>query len=178
MPLALGLTGVILLVFEALGTVTMVHIAIFTLGISLLWTISALLVYRDYAANLLRTIGRRALGAVGLSLNDNANLAVVRRFLSSRSPSDVRLALDILQGADFPSPADYLLPLLKSDTADIQIVALRRVEDLRLRVAQPLVQQIAVSTAEARVQGAAIRTLMRSTRSGCGGGGCPISREP
>ena len=55
-PLALGLTGVILLVFDALGNVTMVHIAIFTLGISLLWTISALLVYRDYAANLLRTI--------------------------------------------------------------------------------------------------------------------------
>ena len=84
---------------------------------------------------------------------------MVRRFLSSRSPSDVRLALDILQEADDPSPADYLLPLLKSDTVDIQIEALIRVEDLKLSVAQPLVQQIAVSTAEARVQGAAIRTL-------------------
>ncbi len=138
---------------------TMVHLAAFALGISLLWIISALLVYRDYATNLLRTMRRRALGVVGLPLNDNANLAVVRRLLSSSSPSDVRLALDILQGVDHPSPTDYLLPLLISDTADIQIEALIRVEDLKLNAALPLVQQMAVSTAEARVQGAAIRTL-------------------
>ena len=157
-PLALGLTGVILLLFDALGNVTMVHIALFTLGISLLWTISAILVYRDYAANLLKTIGRRALGAVGLFLNDNANLTVVRRLMSSNSPTDVRLALQMLQEADHPAPADYLFPLLESDKTDIQIEALTRVEELKLDAALPLVQQIAVSHAEARVQGAAIRT--------------------
>ena len=157
-PLALGFTGVVLLVFDALGNVTMVNVAAFALSVSLLWILAAVLVYRDYAANLLRTMRRHALGAVGLTLYDDASMEVVRRLISSDKPGDVGLALDMLQSAEHPSLAEHLLVLLASDMAEIQIEALVRIENLELQTALPLVQDLIVSSTESRVQGAAIRT--------------------
>lgn len=158
-PLALGLTGVILLLFDAFGFVTLVHVAAFTLAVALLWLVSALLVYRDYATNLLRTMRRRALDPVTLNLDDRGSLAVAQRLITSSKLSDVRLALDMLQGAEHPSVAENLLSLAESGSPDIQIEALRRIESLGLQAALPLVQDLSRSTAEPAVQAAAVRAI-------------------
>ena len=158
-PLALGLTGVILLIFNALGFVTLVQVAAFTLVVSLMWLVSALLVYRDYAANLLQTLRRRALDPVELTLDDKGSLNVVQRLITSSKLSDVRLALDMLQGAEHPSLSENLLYLAKTGSPEIQIEALTRIETLGLQSALPLVQDISRLTSEPSVQGAAVRTL-------------------
>ena len=158
-PLALGLTGVFLLLFDALGDVTLGHVAAFTLTVSLLWLASALLVYRGYAANLLKTMRRRALDPVELSLDDKAGLDVTRRLITSDRLSDVRLALDMLQGAEHPSLSEHLFYLVQSGPADIQIEALARIENLKLQVALPVVQDVSGSTSDPQLQGAAIRAL-------------------
>ena len=126
-PLALGLTGVVLLLFDALGGVTLVHVAIFTLAVSLLWIVSALIVYRDYAVNLIRSMRRRTLDPVELNLEDKANLEVTERLLTSEKLSDIRLALDMLQGAEHPSLPEHLIVLLQSKSAAIQVEALARI---------------------------------------------------
>ena len=158
-PMALGLTGVILLLIDALGDATLVHVAVFTLAVSLLWMVSALLVYRHYAANLLHTLRRRALDPVELTLDDKGSLAVVQRLVANGRLEDVRLALDMLQGAQHPALSDDLLLLAKTGSPEVQIEVLTRIEKLGLQVALPLVQQISRTTTRADVQGAAIRTL-------------------
>ncbi len=158
-PLALGLTGVVLLLFDALGGVTLVHVAIFTLAVSLLWIVSALFVYRDYAVNLIRSMRRRTLDPVELNLEDKANLEVTKRLLTSEKLSDICLALDMLQGAEHPSLPEHLIALLQSNSAAIQIEALARIEHLKPYSALPLVENLAASNADANVQGAAIRAL-------------------
>jgi HEAT repeat protein len=158
-PVALGLTGVALLVFNALGDVTLVHVALFTLVIAFLWTGAALFVYWDYAENLLKSMRRRVLNPVELNLEDKANFEATQRLLRSEKISDVRLALDMLQGAEHPSLPEELISLLQSDSGLIQIEALARVEPLRIQPALPLVEDLSASASSGQVQGAAIRTL-------------------
>jgi len=156
-PLALGLTGVVLLLFDALGDTTLVHVAIFTAGVAILWIGSALYVYRDYAANLIRSMRRRALDPVELNLDDKANLAVANRLLTSEKLSEVRLALDMLQGAEHPTLPEQLITLVQSESTDIQIEALTRIENLKLQAALPYVQDIALLSSDPLVRGSAIR---------------------
>ncbi len=141
-PLALGLTGVVLLLFNAIGDVTLEDIAAFTLAISLLWLFAAFLVYRGYAANLLKTMRRRALDPAELTLDNQAGLAVTERLLTSNQLRDVRLGLDILEGAEHPSLSKHLRDLATNETAEIQTEALTRIEALRLQEALPIVQDL------------------------------------
>ena len=155
-PLALGLTGVILLIFNALGAMDMVQVAALALLLTVLWLGAALLVYHDYAANLLKTMRRRALGAAELTLDD-ASLGVVERLVASDNLRDVRLALDMLQRAEHPALADELLRLAQSDRPDIQVEALTRIEQIGLLPALPIVQALAATGSNVSVQAAAIR---------------------
>lgn len=156
-PLALGLTGVLLLIFPLLGEVTLVHVAAFTLAISLLWIVAAVLVYRDYGANLLKSMRRRTLGEAGLVLANDASLDVVRRLAASGKVSDVRLALDMLHAAEHPLLFELLPTLAKSAQTDIQLEALSRIEQLKVEAALPLVQQLSLAAGAPGVQGAAVR---------------------
>ncbi|MEJ2711075.1 MAG: hypothetical protein P8074_25940, partial [Anaerolineales bacterium] len=57
MPLALGLTGVILLVYTAIPGLTVLHLLVFTLLVAGVWLFVGNLVFRDYAVNLLHWLG-------------------------------------------------------------------------------------------------------------------------
>ncbi|MDX1416577.1 MAG: hypothetical protein R3293_20420, partial [Candidatus Promineifilaceae bacterium] len=109
-PVALGLAGVLLLIFEALGGINLVTVAVVALLLAFLLFAVALLVFRSYGRNLLRTMRRRALDPGQLSLEDTG-LAVTQRLLSSKQLSDVRLGLDVLQGTGHPSLSEELLKL-------------------------------------------------------------------
>ncbi len=155
-PLALGLTGVILLLLNALGAMNLVQVAGLALLLTVLWVGAALLVYRDYAANLIKTMRRRALDAVELTLDD-ATLGAIQRLVASDELRDVRLALDMLHGAEHPALAGELLRLAQSGRPDIQVEALTRIEQIGLQPALPIVQAVATESTDARVLGAAIR---------------------
>ncbi len=158
-PLALGLTGVALLIFDALGGVTLVFVAIFTMVIALFWLVSALMVYRGYAANLVRSMRRRTLDPTDMILEDAASQKVVERLLGSEAVSDVRLALDMLEGAEYSALPQEVDWLARSGIASIQIEALGRIERLRLAAALPTVQELVDGSVDASVQGAAVRAL-------------------
>lgn len=113
--------------------------------------------YRDYAANLLKTMRRRALDPAELTLDSKAGLAVVERLLTSRQVRDVRLGLDVLGGAEHPSLSEHLLNLATNGTADIQTEALSRIETRRLQEALSIVKSLIAADADPAVRGAAIR---------------------
>lgn len=157
-PLALGLVGIILLLFNAMGGMNLVQVAGLALLLTVFWIGAALLVYRSYAANLLKTMRRRALGEAELTLDD-AGLGVIEQLAGSDELRDVRLALDMLQGAGHPALDDALLRLVHAGPDEIQVEALTRIEQIGLQAALPAVQALAAGDADARVQGAAIRAL-------------------
>lgn len=156
-PVALGLTGVLLLIFDAIPGASLIHIAAFTLLISLLWTWAGLLVYRHYGANLRQTMRRRAVDPVALTLDDASSLAVVERFLRGDSRNDVCLGLDLLENTEHPSLAGHLLTLLRHAQPAIRQEALTRIERLQIAAAIPTVTQLAQHDPDAAVRGAAVR---------------------
>ncbi|MDX1612916.1 MAG: HEAT repeat domain-containing protein [Candidatus Promineifilaceae bacterium] len=158
-PAALGLTGVVLLLFNAIPGLTIVHIVAFALLITLLWGVTALLAYRDYATALTQTLRRRALTAAELSLEDSSSLEVVERLLRSPRPSDVRLALDLLEAANHPALADHLPNLVEHADPRIREEALSRIERLQPPELLPAVAERVNKETEPRVLSAALQAL-------------------
>jgi len=158
-PLALGLTGVLLLAFNAIGDVTVVHIVALTLFITLLCIAAASRMYRHYADSLRQTLRRRALDSAELSLDDSTSLAVVERFLHSDDVAQVRLALDALESAQNETLERRLIALLDSPQPAVRAEALARIERLKITDASPGVQRIAGHDPDPAARGAAVRAL-------------------
>ena len=154
-PVALGLTGVILLLFNAIGTLSILHIAIFTLIVSVAWTGSALLAFRGYATSLVQTLRRRALDPAGLSLEDGSTLAVVEGLLRSDKVSEVRLALDMLTESDHGSVDKYSTTLLINQNPAIRVEGLNWIERRKLAGALPAVKECLDLDTEPMVKAAA-----------------------
>lgn len=161
-PLALGLTGVILLIFQAIPALTIFHLALLTLGITILWTASGFWVYRGYATSLLTVLRTSALQehtAIDLNLADPAALTVVTRLLTSDKLHEVRLALDLLQQAEHPALTEHLPVLATSPQPAIQVEALQRLETLRLKAALPTVEKALATTTDEATKAVALRAL-------------------
>lgn len=157
-PIAYGLTGISLLIFSAISSVTLVHVVVFTLIVTLIWGLAGIWAYRDYGAALLQTLSRRALGEVELSLDDSASLVTVEKFLQNGNIGEVRLALDLLEQAEHPSLEAHLIRLVEQGRAEAQVEALLRIERLRLVAALPSVAAKVQSEA-APVKSMALRAL-------------------
>lgn len=161
-PLALGLTGVILLIFQAIPTLTIFHLALLTLAVTVLWTAAGFWVYRGYAASLLTVLRTSALqegSTADLNLDDPAALAVVARLLTGDKLHEVQLGLDLLQQAAHPALPQHLLTLATNPTPAIQIEALQRIEQLRLKSALPVVTQVLQTATDDQRKAVVLRTL-------------------
>jgi hypothetical protein len=158
-PLAIGLVGLLLLLFNVIPGLSMMHVAALTFLLVLLWCAVGLRVYRDYGTTLLQTIKRRTLGEVALTLTDGASLEAVNQLLHSDQVHEIRLALDILETAVHPTFPDHLLTLAVHPQPAIQIEALRRMEQHKLMVALPVILKLVESGEDTAVQGTALQTL-------------------
>jgi len=158
-PLALGLVGVVLLVFNALPGLNLTHIVWLTLLIAVAWAAVSWLVYREYKGSLVSVIRRQSMAAAELDLADASTLAGVEKLLLSARAQDVRLALDALQQAEHPSLASHLLNLLVHPDPAIRADVLRRIEGLHLLSALPSVENLLRNEGEPEVKGAALQAL-------------------
>lgn len=157
-PLALGGTGVVLLLFNALGDSTLFYVLLLTLVVTLGWATSGILVYRKYAVNLLSTMRRHVLDVTDLHLEDEATLQVVQRFVNSDDAIEVHIGLNMLATAQHPSLEGHLRRLAQHPKAKIRQEALQRIEQLRLAQAMPEVESALRSAApEPESMGAALR---------------------
>ncbi|NJN84065.1 MAG: hypothetical protein HC802_18530 [Caldilineaceae bacterium] len=136
-PVGLGLSGLLLLLFGALPGVTDLQIMLLLLLIVAAWTAIGLWSYRYYAATLVQTLSRRALGEVTLTLADEASLAVVERFLHSQDLRAVRMALNLLEENEQPMLAAHLAQLVTHAQPAVQIEALQRIARRRETSALP-----------------------------------------
>jgi hypothetical protein len=145
-PVAIGATGVILLVMNALGFGIGAVIA-FTVVLSVIWTVSGAAMYRSYTRALADEMRRRSLVASAHDLGEDD--AALQALLRSDDARDVRLGLDLLPGIASAASTGALRQA--SQHADPEV---------RLRA---LVQLAADGDAQATAEAAALATgLARS----------------
>ncbi len=158
-PVAMGLTGVVLLGVEAIPGLSFIHVVYLLLIITLFWLAAGWLVYNGYSAALIRTLRRRALGEVTLSLDDASSLAVVEKLVGSNRLSDIRLGLDMLQQAEHTSLESNVINLLAHPNADIRQEALTRVEQRKMAAGLPAVTNLLQTETNPAVKGETLRAL-------------------
>ncbi len=156
-PLALGLTGVILLIISSIRGLSIVHVSAFTLAITMLWMVLAILVFRDYAKALIQTMRRRALSEVEFDLDNSSSVAALEKLCDSDRLADIRLALDILEVTEHPSLNERLVLLVDHADPAVRVEALVRIERLKVEAATKLVDQRLTVETSPMVKGAALR---------------------
>ncbi|HEU0245064.1 MAG TPA: Npt1/Npt2 family nucleotide transporter [Candidatus Limnocylindrales bacterium] len=104
-PVAIGLSGVLILVLNALPAALLATIVVTTI-VCLVWTWSGVLLYREYGPALVRALERRRLlvppSEIALAPADEA---IARGLLAGRDPRSTRLGLELLAMAP-PATAD------------------------------------------------------------------------
>ena len=120
-PVAMGLTGVILLGLNVLDLGTGAVIA-FGLVLGVVWTVIAIVGYRSYTRALADQMRHRSLVASGFDVP--ADDAAVRALLRSEDTRDVRLGLDLLGGMVSPASVVELRRLEAHADPEVRVRAL------------------------------------------------------
>jgi hypothetical protein len=124
-PVAIGISGALILVLNALPFALAATIVVTAL-VCLVWTWSAVLLYRAYGPALVDALHRRRLLDVDAGLDPTADdEAVARGLLASTDPRTTRLGLDLLATMSSPSINVELTALADDPRPDIRLVALR-----------------------------------------------------
>lgn len=157
-PMALGLTGGLLLVVNAAGAGFGV-IVLITLAVCVLWCAASVLVYRRYRRAVVAAARRRTVEDAVIDLTDAPTRRVVLDLARSEDPDDVRFALDLLatvDGADFD---DELSRLSREAPESVQ----RSVVDLLAERFPSLGREIALAGASS-LDDVHRRTAVRALR--------------
>ena len=123
-PVAIGATGVLLLVLEAFG-LGVGAVIVFGLLLSVLWTAVAVGVYRSYTRALAGEMRRRPLVATG-----ELEAPAVRALLASDDARDVRLGLDLLAGMASPAAEAELRRVAEHSDPEVRLRVLGRLAAL------------------------------------------------
>jgi hypothetical protein len=125
-PLALGITGVLLLVLQQGFGVGPLGISILTVAVGFAWLGAGALVYRGYRANLRRGLETRVLDPASLDLVDPSTVDVIDRMLEDEDERLVWLALTAL--GDRPEVMDRLAGLALSGRGTVAEAAFEELE--------------------------------------------------
>ncbi|MFL6204870.1 MAG: hypothetical protein ACJ739_05925 [Acidimicrobiales bacterium] len=116
-PMAIGVSGVVLLLVDALGLTDGLFLPMLTAAVVVAWAVVATVLYRTYGSSLLASLRGRTLDASTLAVEDESSLGVIDRLVGSPDERDVRLGLDILTVAQHPG----LHPRLERLAADERV---------------------------------------------------------
>ncbi|HEY7730517.1 MAG TPA: HEAT repeat domain-containing protein [Gaiellaceae bacterium] len=121
-PVAIGVTGVLLLVLNVLELGTGAVI-VFGLVLGAVWTAIAVGAYRSYTRALADQMRRRSLVADGFDVAED-DQAAVRGLLRSDDARDVRLGLDLLAGLESQAAAVELRQVAAHADPEVRVRAL------------------------------------------------------
>jgi hypothetical protein len=122
-PVAIGATGVLLFALRAFSTPVSVIVAV-TVGVCVVWTLAAVMLYRDYARALAGALRRRVLPDIPSDPEPAETAETLHRLLASDDARDVRLGLDLLTGTSSPAAHAELARLADDPRADVRVHAL------------------------------------------------------
>ncbi|MBK5287721.1 MAG: hypothetical protein JJE46_04560 [Acidimicrobiia bacterium] len=119
-PVAIGASGVVLLVVQAVGAIDGPALPVLTVVVLTIWTVVAVLAYQEYRVSLLANLRGRTLEQSDLTLEGEGSLLAIDRLVDSDDERDVRLGLDILARADHPELVPRLRRLLDDGRINVR----------------------------------------------------------
>ncbi|MCP3958801.1 MAG: cyclic nucleotide-binding domain-containing protein [bacterium] len=163
-PVAYGLTGIVLLVVGAIPGVTMMHIVGLTLLFTFAWTAASRLIIRDYPEMLRAALMQRDLRGGTLSLDDPETITGISQGLASDDPTVVVFSLDLLDQARPEALGERLATLLDHPRAEVRSEVARRIErgvddDGRRDELLERLAELAESDPDPSVRGACMRAV-------------------
>jgi HEAT repeat protein len=157
---AVGFTGVLLLALTNLLGLGPLGLAVALLVMLAGWLLVAVLLYREYPRQLLRALARRALDSgVGLTLDDPASRAVLRRALHDPQPGVALYALQTLARTGDANLEALLPELLRHPAPTVRQEAVQVAEQRRLTGVLAAVHALLAIERDPAVRGAAARML-------------------
>lgn len=121
-PIALGLVGILLIAQNALE-LDVRAVVLVTIVLTAIWSIFAVVAYREYGANLRDVLSRRAWDPVAIRIDDDLSRSVVESLLRSGDLRDTETALEALADADSPAVAAHITELMSSADAERRSLA-------------------------------------------------------
>ena len=157
-PVAIGASGVALLVIEAAGAADGVLLPVLTSLVVMAWAVVAILLYRQYRVNLLANLRGRTLDPTELTVEGESSLIAISRLVESADERDVRLGLDLLTIAEHPELPLRLERLVADERVNVRTDALERLSELAPQMAAAAARD-GLDDPSAPVRAASIRVL-------------------
>ena len=107
-PIALGLVGVLLIAQNALD-LDVRAVVLVTIVLTAIWSIFAVVAYREYGANLRDVLSRRAWDPVAIRIDDDLSRSAVESLLRSGDLRDTETAIEALADAGSPAVAAHVI---------------------------------------------------------------------
>ena len=127
-PIALGITGVVLLVLQQGLGVGAFGVSVLAVGVGVVWTFSGVIVFRSYRSNLRVGLEARVLSPTSLDLDDPATITEIDRMLGSGDDRQVWAALTAFHS--LPDRAERLVSLSSSADDRVAQVAFAELQTL------------------------------------------------
>ncbi len=159
-PVSYGMAGILLMAFSRMPNYTPSFAAYLTLGITALCGVVGTFLYRAYSAQLRKSLSRRNIGEMELTLEDASTMAAVNRLLEADDAWLVQSGLDLLENASHPTYLDHIRELLDSNNDDtVQRDLLERIERTRPDWAREAAERVLARSPSDSVRAAGIRVI-------------------
>lgn len=136
-PLAMGATGVLILLLIRGGVFTPAHVNYYLLGILAAWIVASVILSREYIRSLLRAMKTRILDGNANLFTDAASREAIRMKLQSPYPEEIVYALDLLEKLHSHALPVYIEELLSHTSNIVRIDAITRIQRLKIESAIP-----------------------------------------
>ena len=154
-PLALIIAGTALVVITGF-TDSILYVSIVLGALMLGWILVSVLVEREYVQVVRESLRKRVLRGSSLELSDPTTMAILESRIRSDDPAEAIYALSLLAQGGHESLEEYLLELAAHQSSSVRIEALRKIDELRLGAAEPLLAEMIASETDTRIRGYAI----------------------
>ena len=121
-PLALGLVGMLLIAQNALD-LDVRAVLLVTIVLTAIWSIFAVVAFREYGANLRDVLSRRAWDPVAIRIDDDPSRSAVESLLRSGDLRDTETAVEALTDAGSPAVAAHVIGWMSSPDAERRSLA-------------------------------------------------------
>ena len=158
-PLAIGVSGAILLALGARETFASVQLTVVMPVLLVAAMVIAWLVNREYPKTLTQALAKRNLTDVDFSLQDGPSLAVVQAKLKSQNPLEIRYALELLERSEHDTLVATLTKLLSHASDDVRLYVVQGLERCRAVTAYPAVEARLAVEHNPTVKAAVLRTV-------------------
>jgi hypothetical protein len=158
-PLAIGLAGGLLLLFNTLLKFNALQLGYVYLVIAGAWVTVSFLLIRAYPVALNDALHKHRFGDNGIMTLDLAGYEVLKNALSSPHPNEVIYALDLLEQSEHESLPTLAMQLITSPHPQVRANVIQRIERLRYTQAETAIANQLQSETEATVREAAARAL-------------------